>query len=283
MVDDAPNYAYIYRDPRSGEIRYIGKGTYRPGSRRQRVEDHVDFAHNAEFRQWINRLERKRQVPIVELFPCTSGEEAARVEGALISALWTNPDTRNGTGLFNKVRGNGRFVPIGLPERLADRHYQQPLTRQDLAGLGGALVVYISPKDFQNEFDDRRGAAVHYNLTDNDVRERILGWWQIGRHVDHWRNTPADAPPLLVGITGPPSRRWIWGAVRVSKAEWAGAEWQEGGLYRIPADGKSVDALQLRGRLVQPGQVGAVGEDGNRSFGGIRAQFYDVVKARHGQ
>jgi len=67
--------------------------------------------------------------------------------------------------------------------------------------------------------------------------------------------------------------------VRVSKTEWAGAEWQKGGLYRIPADGKPVDARQLRGRLVQTGQFGAAGEDGSRRFGAIRAQFFDVVEA----
>ena len=67
--------------------------------------------------------------------------------------------------------------------------------------------------------------------------------------------------------------------MRVSKSEWAGAEWQEGGLYRIPADSKPVDARRLRGRLVQPGQFGAIGEDGNRRFGGIRAQFFDIVDA----
>jgi hypothetical protein len=71
----------------------------------------------------------------------------------------------------------------------------------------------------------------------------------------------------------------VWGAVRVSKTEWAHAEWQKGGLYRIPADGKSVDARQLRGRLVQAGQFGPIGEDGNRRFNAITAQFFDVVEA----
>jgi len=198
----------------------------------------------------------------------------------LISALWVDPPRRNGDGLFNKVRGqHGRFVPIGLPDRLADRHYQPPLIRQDLANQGGALVVYISSSDFQTEFDDRRGAFPHYDLTDNDVRDRLLGWWQIGKQLNHWCDAPSAAPALIVGVTGPPVRRWVWGAVRVSKTEWAGAEWQKGGLYRIPADGKPVDARQLRGRLVQTGQFGAAGEDGSRRFGAIRAQFFDVVEA----
>jgi hypothetical protein len=280
MADDAPYYVYIYRDPLSGEIRYVGKGTYRTGASRQRVEHHAYSARNAEFRRWVERLERKRQVPSVELFPCTSEEQAFRVEAALISALWADPAVRDGKGLFNKVHGqHGRFVPIGLPGRLADRHYQPPLVRQDLADLGGALVVYVSSRDFQTEFDDRRGAFPHYDLTDDDVRDRVLGWWQIGKYLDRWHVTPAVAPALLVGVTGPPARRWVWGAVRVSKAEWAGAEWQAGGLYRIPADGKPVDARRLRGRLIQAGQFGAIGEDGSRRFGAIRAQFFDVVDA----
>lgn len=280
MTEDAPYYVYIYRDPQSGEIRYVGKGKHRAGPGKQRVEDHAHSAQNVDFRRWVTRLKGNKQVPFVELFPCDSSEQALRVEAALISALWTDPATRNSSGLFNKVRGHGaRFVPIGLPRQLADRHYQAPLTRQDLAGLGGALVVYISPRDFQAEFDDRRGAFVHYDLTDDDVRERILGWWQIGKHLEHWRAALSTAPALLIGVTGPPTRRWIWGAVRVSKNEWSGAEWQKGGLYRIPADGKSVDARRLRGRLVLAGQVGPVGEDGNRRFGGITAQFFDVIEA----
>jgi hypothetical protein len=281
MTDNAPYYVYIYRDPVSGEIRYVGKGTHKEGAGKQRVEDHVHFAANAEFRQWVERLAAKNRVPAIELFPCSSNEQAFAVEAALISALWEHPASRNGSGLFNKVRGHhDRFVPIGLPDRLRDRHYEPRLTREDLADLGGALVVYVNPRDFQTEFDDRRGAFPHYDLTDDDVRERILGWWQIGRYLDHWRDHPTETPALIVAVTGPPARRWVWGAVRVSKSEWAGAEWQEGGLYRIPADRKKVDARHLRGRLVQTGHFGAIGEDGGRRFGGIRAQFFDIVDAR---
>jgi hypothetical protein len=278
MASDPPYYVYIYRDPQSEEIRYVGKGTYRPGGRKQRVEHHVHSSHNAEFGQWIQLLAKNQQVPVVELFPCTSEEQALRVEAALISALWTDPASRRGGELFNKLRGHhGRFVPIGLPDRLADRHYQPSLTRQDLAAAGGALVVYVSSRDFQTEFDDRRGAFPHYDLSDDDVRQRILGWWQIGKDLDHWRDAPSASPALIVGVTGPSARRWVWGAVRVSRTEWASAERQKGGLYRIPADDKPVDARRLRGRLVQAGQFGAIGEDGNRHFGAITAQFFDLV------
>jgi hypothetical protein len=281
MADNAPYYVYIYRDPVSGEIRYVGKGTHREGARKQRVEHHVHGADNLDFRSWVDRLTATGQVPVIELFPCSSDEQAFAVEAALISALWEPPEARDGKELFNKVRGHhDRFVPIGLPARLADRHYQPQLTRDDIAQLGGALVVYVSSRDFQTEFDNRRGAFPHYDLTDDDVRDRILGWWQIGRQLDYWRDTPSAAPALLVGVTGPAGRRWVWGAVRVSKAEWASAEWQKGGLYRVPADSKPVDARQLRGRLVQAGQFGAVGEDGKRRFGAISAQFFDIVQAK---
>ena len=280
MVDYGSYYVYLYRDPDSGEIRYVGKGTYQDRASKQRVEHHVHSARNAEFRRWVDRLAARKQVPVIELFPCTSAEQALRVEAALISALWQDPAARNGTGLFNKVRGHhGRFVPIGLPHGLADRHYEPPLTRNDLVVLGGALVVYVSSRDFQTEFDDRRGAFPHYDLADDDVRERILGWWQIGKHLERWRDNRSASPALLVGVTGPHTRRWVWGAVRVTRSQWAAAEWQKGGLYRIPADGKSVDARQLRGRVVQPGQLGAIGGDGDRRFGAITSQFFDVIEA----
>jgi hypothetical protein len=281
MTHKAPYYVYIYRDPVSGEIRYVGKGTHKEGAGKQRVVHHVHSAANAEFRRWVERLAAKHQVPAIELFPCSSDEQAFAVEAALISALWEHPASRNGRGLFNKVHGHHeRFVPIGLPDRVKDRRYETPLTREDLADRGGALVVYVSSRDFQTEFDDRRGAFPHYDLTDDDVRQRLLGWWQIGKHLDYWRDNPADTPALIVGVTGPPARRWVWGAVRISRSEWDGAELQKGGLYRIPADGKPVDARKLQGRLVQAGQFGAIGEDGNRRFGQIRAQFFDIVDAR---
>jgi hypothetical protein len=280
MNNKAPYYVYIYRDPESGEIRYVGKGTHQEGTQNQRVEHHVHGARNAELRRWVNRLGAKKRVPVIELFPCASDEQAFAVEAALISALWVPPEARDGRGLFNKIRGQrGRFVPIGLPDRLADRHYQLPLMRDNLAQLGGALVVYVNSRDFQTEFDDRRGAFPHYDLTDDDVRDRILGWWQIGKHLDYWHKTASVTPSLIVGVTGPPARRWVWGAVRVSKPEWAAAEQQEGGLYRIPTEGKSVDARHLRGRLVQAGQFGAVGEDGHRRFNSIRSQAFDIVRA----
>jgi hypothetical protein len=280
MASNSPYYVYVYRDPQSDDIRYVGKGTYRPTAGTQRVEHHLSSAHNAEFRHWIERLASKKQVPAVELFPCASEEQAFTVEAALISALWTTRVNSPKRGLFNKVHGHrARFVPIGLPEELADRRFQRPLTRQDVAEAGGALVVYISSKDFQTEFDDRRGAAPHYDLTDDDVRQRILGWWQIGRLVDQWRQKPSTSPALMVGITGTSVRRWVWGALRISRAEWASPEQDAGGLYRIAAEDKPVDARRLRGRLVRPGEFGPLGEEGNRHFGAIASQFFDVVAA----
>jgi hypothetical protein len=35
----------------------------------------------------------------------------------------------------------------------------------------------------------------------------------------------------------------------------------------------------MPGRLVRAGQFGAIGENGDRRFGAIRAQLFDVVEA----
>ena len=282
MTDKAPYYVYLYRDPSSGDIRYVGKGTYREGAGKQRVEHHVRSAANAEFRRWVERLASKQQVPVIELFPCTSGEQAFAVEAALISALWEAPASRKANWPTpKKVHGHhDRFVPIGLSRQLADRHYQPPLNRLDLAKLGGALVVYVSSRDFQTEFDDRRGPFPHYDLDEDDVRERILGWWQIGKYLDLWRENPSNTPALIVAVTGPPVRRWVWGAIRVSRSQWANAECQEGALNRIPADGEPQETGPVcEVGLVRAGDSELIGEDGNRRFGGIQAQFFDVVDA----
>ena len=127
MADDAPYYVYIYRDPLSGEIRYVGKGTYQVGASRQRVEHHVHSAQNAEFRQWVQRLASKQQVPVVELFPCTSEEQAFGVEAALISAFWTDPATGTGAGFSTRFEaitgGSSRSgFPTGWLTATTSRH-----------------------------------------------------------------------------------------------------------------------------------------------------------------
>lgn len=92
----------------------------------------------------------------------------------------------------------------------------------------------------------------------------------------------SDKLALLAGfrLRGPSPPLGVWVAVRVNKSEWAGAEWQEGGYTGYQPMASRSTRANCGGRLVQAGHFGAIGEDGNRRFGGIRAQFFDIVDAR---
>lgn len=285
-------YVYLYRDPDTNEICYVGKGT------RSRVDevihrvyekpDHgvedLEVRDKRRVRSWMRRLEKRGLAPLVEVMPCESQSQALAVEAGLISALWDR------SGLLNAVHGHGRrFTPLGLPPSLAGRRYEKPLTRDDIAGLGGAVAVYISARSFF-ESDARRGSAPRLALSRHaeeqqrdDAHRRIRRWWQVGAHVHVWAESPDHAPVLLLGVTGPITSRWIWGSLSLDRNGWSGLERQHGGLYELPTThGKKVedsdfDAASIRGRRLADDAVGPVMKDGRRQFGGIRSQFFDVI------
>lgn len=270
---DTRYYVYIYRDPHTREVRYIGKGI------RKRVEKHLEDSHNPELAAWIERLRKRHVAPIVEHFPCADEGQAYAVEGALISTFWTNPAGSNGAGIFNGAHGRGHFAPLGLPAALAKSPYKPQLSRDDIAARGGALVVLISTTAFESEFDRRPGAMPRLHLPDAEVYERIVGWWQIRRHIEAWEAGEGTPPKLIIGLTGPKGRRWVWGSVRVPKSAWSKAEHVRGGFCRIPASTRTVNADHLRGRLITPGDFGPRRPDGDRRFGSVRAHQFDIVEA----
>lgn len=280
-MDLRKHYVYLYRDPDSEEIRYVGKGEgLRAGGPLRKRSRSGKGTHNEDLLAWVDALERSKRAPVVEYCLFESESEALAAEAALISAHW------QGGRLFNRVRGHrGRFAPLGLPAELCDRPLSQPLTRTDFAQLGGALIVYIGNKDFTAEFTDdaRVSAKPRVLLTDADVHSRVSRWWQIGKYRDKWEADPSSAPRLLIGVTGPPARRWVWGSMLIDNSRWAESERCEGALYSVPVKrdsaGKvSVDAKKLRGRFVGYGEVGPVIRDSGRGFGGITIQFFDVVE-----
>jgi hypothetical protein len=271
-ASDEPYYVYLYRDPRSREVRYIGKGV------RNRVEKHLTDSHNPGLAAWIEQLRKRGEAPIIEHFPCADEAQAFAVEGALISTFWSAPETREGAGIFNGVRGRGLFAPLGLPAALAKSQYMPPFSRHEAAGLGGALVVLISTKDFEDEFDTRPGAMPRLSLPDADVYERIVGWWQVRAQIQAWTAGESVPPKYIIGVTGPRQRRWIWGAVLVDKSAWAKAEQDTGGICRIPARRTTVNAGKLRGRLIDSEDFGPLRSSGKRRFSSVRAHQFDIIE-----
>jgi hypothetical protein len=179
------------------------------------------------------------------------------------------------------------------------------VTARELAGLGGALVVYIADRDLDD--DDRSGpSSVEADLDGPELARaklvRAAGWWQLGQHrIDEWIETPALSPRLLVAVTGPVRERRIWASVEIDRDGWDRAERHDQGLYVVPtvpvccvtvADERivpvhpirvtlsSVDAAGLGDRLLVPGEIGALGQEGERWFGPARSQQSVVVAPR---
>ncbi len=282
------HYVYIYRDPDTRAIRYVGKGT---GDRVDKVVRDIFDQKDAEkiaervakqdkqaVAQWFRRLAGKRIAPAVDIMECADEEQALAIEAGLISALWGEP------GLLNAVHGHHReFVPLGLPTALSRSQYKSPLTRDEVASLGGALVVYVSAASFFGS-DGRKGAAPRRHMNPADVHARIRAWWQVGKQVQQWAANPADAPTLLIGMTGPPRQRWVWGSVRLDRRGWSNLT-PDGGLYQLPTRSSSpvtdrdVNAGQLRGRRTGYGEFGPMTtKTGARRFGSWTSQFFDVVE-----
>lgn len=272
-------YVYLYREPVTRGIRYVGKGT------RTRAQDHLKGAQNPRFRAWIEQLKDQGKVPVVEILPAESEASAFRIEAALISALWTGSVESTDVGLVNKVGGHGvRFRPLGLPEKLDDRHWSGELTRDALAAAGGAIVVYIGNDDFS--FERRRGARPQMHLSDADIRSRMEKWWQLGELTLPWRQSRDLSPRILVGVTGPTAARTVWGSCWIDTSSWektvatgGPSQYRDGSLVRIPLRGTTVDAAALRGKRVAKGELGPLGEPGRRRFGSWTTQFCDVVPA----
>lgn len=296
-MSDREFYVYLYRDPETDEIRYVGKGT---GSRVDAVVRDVyecddpdertrklAVSDKKEVRNWFAQLERRGLAPSIEIMPCEDEAQALAVEAGIISALW-------GEGrLYNKVRGHRReFAPLGLPPELSRRRFDPPLTRSEVEGLGGAVVVYISGRSFF-EGDIRKGSAPRLGISKRakqqqreDAHARIRRWWQTGKFVRAWAANPQDAPELLIAVTGPASRRWVWGSLPLDRHCWHAAEPIAGGLYELPTRRSSpitdddFDAKRLRGRLITPGEFGGRLRNGIRQFNSIRAEQFDVVQRR---
>lgn len=65
------NYIYSLTDPNTNEVRYIGKTSEPKNSLKQHLSDKADNPHKVN---WINKLQRQGQKPIMEILEIC-GEE----------------------------------------------------------------------------------------------------------------------------------------------------------------------------------------------------------------
>lgn len=279
-------YVYLYRDPSTYEIRYVGLATLRNGGHgQQRPEDHLTCKQlSCEVRPWVRSLRDKGVSPIIEVINCGDDEAKAKaVEGALISALWGGGER----GLLNHIHGHGeKFRPLGSPRSVAGRRLLEPLSRQNVADLGPVLMVNLSIKDFDEYSVDedgretvtrRPGAGTFSALTDERVSDRIRKWWQLGALHDEWVSGARKIPKLVIGVSGPPAQKSVYGALVIDRARVKEMARWPGGLYELPVK-PGVDARKLRGRILAPYQFGPRVTRNGQTFGANRNQHFDWVE-----
>ena len=259
MMDAANgHYVYLYRDNQQ-RTRYVGYG-HRPN----RATAHQVASHNPRLSDFI--LHHWFTVEVAGPF----GSEAVgrTVEAALISAL--NPD-------LNDVQGiaAGRFRPLGVPVRFADRLIESPLRREDFLLRQGespapVLFVTVGAVDFG---DGRAGYDIANPPNDEQVLERVEKWWQLQKYLDDWTAAPGDSPALLVGVHGSPGRQMVVASLRIDRSAWQSAQpFERGeGKIRVPLlPTPGLDAFHLRGRRVA--------KEAGLAFEGITAGFYIILQ-----
>lgn len=233
------HFVYVYRDLAGNPI-YFGQGF---GA--ARPADHLGGSHNPEFADWLRRNVGRYRLQVMG--PLGSKQMADAVETALISACKPASDLK----LMNVQPGVGKFMfrSYGVPEDLASR-ISEPLGREELMDVvqqfGPIMFVKVHQGDHSFRFDPAQ-------LPDDTViRERIRGWWQLGKYRQQWINHRNQSPGLLVGVTGVGRSQIVIAAAQIDVGGWQQSQRIDGNLYEVPllpSDG--LDAAGLRGRPIR--------------------------------
>ena len=225
-------FAYLYRNPKSLRIRYVGYATNPSRA--------FTDGHNEEIGKVVKGGE---YLEILIAGPYRDEAEARNVEAALVSAI--QPD-------LNLIQQPGiKFYPLGVPSELGDRRFKPALDVHEIGRLaGGALVVYC---DLSTPLHDGISKVSPTNFSDDVVFTNIQDHWRVKDFIQGWISNPETTPKLLVAVQGPPKDRIIIGAAQIDAGGWASTPVapDKDYLHRIPLDKSAgLDNAELRGRKV---------------------------------
>jgi hypothetical protein len=236
-------YVYLFRDAKRRPV-YVGRGEHIA-----RAESHLSGTHNLGLESLIGT----GKFSVEAAGPYRDEITARAVEAALISALDGSP------GFANVAPGDGpRFAPLGVPTYLAPRLDESSLSLEQLGRLvgerlgGGVLLVRLSSG---GAFTSEAARAKYDPAAPNDavIFENTIRWWWLRDLVARWRAHPEETPAVVVGLAGPPSRRYIAGSVLIDReAAWDDSDDPDYQVpTAVPTTSIDVDACGLRGRIVE--------------------------------
>ncbi|MCA1025025.1 hypothetical protein LCM23_02905 [Cytobacillus kochii] len=152
VINQLKYYVYIYSDPETNEIFYVGKGIG------NRVFSHLVSLEDNEKSRTIRRILERGQEPKIEILTHGLEDEhtALKVEAAIIDLIGKD-------NLTNRVRGwqSGVFGRVEVNQIIS--HYDREPVEID------EPVILI-----------RLNTTFRYNMTDVELYDATRGMWRIG-------------------------------------------------------------------------------------------------------
>lgn len=150
------HYVYLYLDPASDEVFYVGNGLG------NRAFSHLDDARESDKAARIGEIREAGRAPEIEILVhgLETEEEAYRVEAAAIDLL--------GKGhLTNRVRG----WRSGTYGRMSAEQIEAQYGPEEVAVQHPALLVRINQ-------------LFRYGMTAIELYDATRGWWRVGPNRD---------------------------------------------------------------------------------------------------
>lgn len=229
---------------KNDRIQYVGRGTH------DRAMAHDRFDINEGIAEAYKEGDLRSLV-----LDCGTEHAMEVTEGALIDALTRFKPSQK---LANRRLDKFRFSPSRVPEELADRQLEDPLTPESVAAIVGGPVLYVSIKEGVLPYNDR-GVIDPIRPDPAAIADRIQSSWWLDPWMQHWHDSPEDAPKVVAGLAGRPHDRYILGALEVPTGSWPEAVGRPGFFHEVPwakrddpngVTVEDIDAAGLCGRRV---------------------------------
>ena len=237
------HFVYIYRDA-SGKACYVGYGQSNEGA-----FENMAQTHNKRLRELTN----SKSLTLEIAGPYDSQETALAVESALLSALLPGANSARGETIH-------RFRPMGVPPQYAQRFALAPLGRDDLIEIldknnsPSFLCVHIADIDFVGaDGIVRRGYDPAHPPSDEEIAERVKGWWLLETRLANWQRHPMQSPAILLGIHGDSDNQFVLASLATDRDNWgiAARAPEDENRYEVPVNlTRGLDVAALRGRRI---------------------------------
>ena len=152
VISEIKSYVYIYTNPNTKKVFYIGKG------QGNRCFEHLSENSESEKVKEINDLKNNGQMPIIELLRYgLTDNEASLIESSLIDFVGLNDLTNKVRGLHSKSFGRTSIDDINIK-----------YTADEVTVTDNVIAITINK-------------LFYTNITEKELYEATRGIWKLGK------------------------------------------------------------------------------------------------------